>query len=285
MMFGAVCGLFIGIALIGAVVVGFAPVARGYILQGAHVLDLMVKVLSKAKTLEVEQVVTIDDPAVAEHPLTVAETLTYAFPDRFRSDTRYEQTHRVFISVRGDYLSIIDGKWQTDPPNRYDRYKDLLLLHSRSMIEKALFNYGIDIGTVSLGRFEDRIVYVIGACYPDETVSQVWVDKELFVPLRWLNVDPEKPASKLDFIFRRWRKNDKLWYPTYIETLENNRLIRTIQTDKIQVDPVLPAELWDLSLIKNSYPPVEPSPQTGLSDTTVNEVKEAIESFQKKFEP
>ena len=273
--------------LVVAIVLVAVTMAGAYVLQGAHVLELMVQTLSKskAKTLQVEQVVTIEDPESADHSVTVSETLAYAFPDRFRSDARFEQTHRIFVSARGEHLSIVDDKWQADQPNRYDRYKDLLLLHSRSLLHKALLTYGVDVGTTSLGRFEDRIVYVIGARYPDDSVSQVWVDKEFFLPLRWLSADPENPTASMEFIYRRWRKNGELWYPAQIETYYQKQLIRTILASKVQVDSALSPELWDVAHLKTLYLPEAAPTDSEQPEADVDGVQQAIESFQKKFEP
>jgi len=266
------------------------PMVYGYVLQGPHVLELVVDKLSGGKTLLVEQEVTIDEPDLAAHPFTLKETVAYAFPDRFRSEAQHEQTHRIFVASRGEYLSVIDGKWQVARPNRFDRYKDLLLFHSRPMLHEVLLKFGVDVGVTSLGRFENRIAYVIGARYPDESVSQVWVDKELFLPLRWLNVDPVDPAQDMEFIYRKWRKIEwrkgrTMWYPAQIETYYQQRLIRTINVKKIQVDSDLSPQLWDVAYLQSIYVP-EQSPVDALQPANeVDEVQQAIESFQKKFEP
>lgn len=267
------------------VVFGNTSLVHGYVLQGAHVLELVVRTLSKAKTVQVEQEVTILDPGLAEEPVALTEILTYAFPDRFRSDARFAETHRIQVSARGEHLVVVDGKWKTGAPNRFDRYKDLLLLHSRSLLQKALWDYGVDVGITSLGRFEGRIVYVIGAQYPDESVSQVWVDKELFLPIRWLNVDSLDPTLRMEFIYRQWRKTQEMWYPSQIDTHDQLRLIRTIRVGRIQVDGELSADLWDPGHLKSIFAPEAAVGDEELSGGDVDEVQQAIEAFQKKFEP
>jgi hypothetical protein len=283
---------FAGVALVVIVAFGLVvpPAVYGYVLQGPHVLELVVAKLSGPKTLLVEQEVTIDEPDLAAHPVTLRETVAYAFPDRYRSEAQYEQSHRIFVTSRGEHLSVIDGKWQMGQPNRFDRYKDLLLFHSRSMMHEALLKYGVDVGVTSLGRFQGRIVYVIGTRYPDESVSQVWVDKELFLPLRWLNVDAVDPALDMEFIYAnwrkiQWRKSRVIWYPTRIETYYQQRLIRTIVIDRIQVDNALSPQLWDLAHLQSIYAPDQSPVEDEQPANQVDVVQQAIESFQKKFEP
>jgi len=278
------------VVVIAVLSLGQAPLVYGYVLQGPHVLELMVDKLIGPKTLLVEQEVTIDEPDLAAQPVTLRETVAYAFPDRYRSEAQYDQTHRIFVTSGGEHLSVIDGKWRMDQPNLFDRYKDLLLFHSRHLMHEALLKHGVDVGVTSLGRFEGRIVYVIGAHYPDESVSQVWVDKELFLPLRWLNVDQGDPDLDMEFIYRnwrkiQWRKDHVIWYPTRIETFYQQRLIRAITIDRIQADNALSPELWDLDYLRSKYVPDQPPVEVEQPADEVDEVQQAIESFQKKFEP
>ena len=274
------------------VVVGLmaASLVYGYVLQGPHVLELMVDALSGANTLQVDQTVTINEPDLTQTPLTVEETLRYAFPDRFRSDIRFGATQRIFVSNKGKLLTVVDGKWQADRSSRFDGYKDLLLLHSRSMMHKALLAQGVDVGITSLGRFENRIVYVIGARYPDMSESQIWVDKERFVPLRWINVDPVDATVRTIFDYRewrqlKWRKGRTMWYPRQIDIYDGQRLIRRIVVDNIQAGIDLAPQLWDTLYLQAQFEPDLPSEDPIQPDTPVDEVQEAIESFQKKFEP
>ena len=135
-------------------VFGMVSLSSAYVLKGVHVLDLMVTALSHAKTLQINQVVKIEDPEISEAPVSISETLSYAFPNRFRSDSQLELTSRISIVSHGEQLTVIDGKWKTENTNRFDRYKDLILYQSRPLLVKVLLTYGVDVGTTSLGRFK-----------------------------------------------------------------------------------------------------------------------------------
>jgi outer membrane lipoprotein-sorting protein len=258
------------------------PQARGDVLSGPHILELMVKALSSAESLRVEQRVVVEEATIADHPLELNETLSYAFNDRFRSDTRFENTERIHVVAQDQTLTVIDGRRIVDACGRFDQYKDLLLYRSRTAVHKALLSHGVDVGKTSLGRHEDRIVYVIGAQYPDRSVSQVWVDKKSFLPMRWLHASSRDPNDHLVFVYSDWQKNRDLWYPMLVETLHAKKTIRRILVSQVQVNANLPPELFDIPRMKIVYPQEESAGSLPGLDPS-REVQLTIEAFQKKF--
>lgn len=258
--------------------------ASGNALSGPHILDLMAKTLSAAHTLRVEQTVVVEEAAIADHPLELNETLSYAFNDRFRSDTQFKNTVRIHVVSQDRILTVIDGRRIVDASGRFDQYKDLLLYRSRALLLKTLLAHGVDVGKASIGRYEDRIVYIIGAQYPDKSVSQLWVDKESFLPLRWMHVSSRDPKENLIFVYSDWQKKADLWYPVQVDTLHGNRLIRRIRAHQIEVNVTLPPELFDIPQLMMAYPQEESAAGSpGLDSDPSREVQRTIEAFQKKF--
>ncbi len=256
--------------------------AVGDVLSGPHILELMVKALSSAQTLRVEQTVVVEEATIADHPLELSETLSYAFNDRFRSDTRFKNTERIHVVAQDKTLTVIDGRRIVDATGRFDQYKDLLLYRSRAGLHKALLSHGVDVGKTSLGRYEDRIVYVVGAQYPDSSVSQVWVDKENFLPMRWLHVSSREPNDRLIFVYSDWQKKGDLWYPMLVETLHGQKPIRRIRVNQVQVNTTLSPELFNIAQMKIVYPQEESAGSLPGFDPS-HEVQRTIEAFQKKF--
>jgi outer membrane lipoprotein-sorting protein len=265
------------------------PSAEAYVLEGPHVLDLMTRKKSPPHTLLVEQQLIIEDPTLSNQPIELEETLRYSFPDTFRADTQHELTHRILVVARNQALTVVDGQIISNQQGRFDHYKDVLLYNSRHLLHQALIAQHVDVGQTSLGRWDDHIVVVIGAQYPDESVSQLWVDKELFLPLRWIIVAPDSPvdqeANRLEFIYRDWRKINKVWYPMQIETTLNQKRIRMVRVKTVKKNPVLDAELFSISNMMNLYTPAEPEAPQTQTDSELDEVDRTIEDFRKKFEP
>jgi hypothetical protein len=277
-----------GILLVLFLALIHAPQAGGYVLEGPHALSLMVKALSGPKNLRVDQRVIIEDPGVSEQPLELTESLILQFPDRFRSDAWYQTTHRILL-VSGDrQLVVIDKRITADEEGRFDRYKNLLLYHSRKLLIKALLTDGIDVGRSSLGRFDNRIVIIIGAQYPDESVNQVWLDKERFLPLRWISYGgANKTGSdddRLEFVYRNWQKWDDVWWPSQIESYHRQQLVRQIRTRHVEADITLPSQVMSIAHLKSRYQQAEPLqiPEPKKSET--EEVLETIDEFRRKFE-
>lgn len=275
--------LVIGLFL--SAMVGLAPV-HAYILEGPHVLELVVDTLDKAQSLRVVQnVITVAHGADSDQTQVLEETLSYLFPERLRSETVSESGQRVQVVSFDQTLTIVDGKRTGDKVPRLDRYKALLLYRSRLLLHKMLLTYGVDVENSSLGRFEDKTILVVGAQYPDMSVSQVWVDKESFLPLRWLDIASPESNDRLAFVYRRWQKKGDVWYPLEVEIYHDDQLIRRIEVVDIDVNPVLPLELFDIPYLSTKYPLAEPAgPASPDGTNSADEVKRTIEEFQKKFD-
>ena len=268
---------------------GMPRFAVAYVLQGPQVLDLMVHKLDGAHTLRVQQRVTVEDRAVTPKPVELTETLSYLFPQQFRSDAWHEGTNRIQIVSYGQSLTVIDNKITAEHESRFDQYIDLLLYRSLKLLHETLLTHGVDVEITSLGRFDDRIAFVVGAQYPDDSVSQVWVDKELFLPLRWLSVypaqNPSQAPQRLEFVYRDWQKHGDSWYPMQIESYQNNRLIRQVKVLHLEVNADFSADLMNIAYLKTVYAPPEPKAPQEKPPAELNEVQRTINEFRKKFEP
>ena len=269
---------------------GLAGPAHAHVLPGPQILELMSDKISGIKTLKVDQRVTVVDPAVSAEPITFQETLSYIFPDRFRSDFVYQDNRRIHVVSRGQALTVVGDTIQDHGQAHYDQYKDLLLYNSAYLLQKTLYNNRIDVGITSLGRLGDQVVFVIGARYPDESVSQVWVDQERFVPLRWLDVQENGEADqeeRWDFLYSQWQKVDGAHYPFKIETYHNQQLIRRIEVTRVDANAAIEAGIFDIARLRSVYhqQQVSQPDDEKPSPSDMDEVQRTIEDFRKKFEP
>jgi len=274
------------IIFIGLVVFpGFFMPANAYVLQGPHILRLMARKLGKPKSLLVYQKLILRDNESQGNPVEFKETVRYIFSETFRSDISAEEVKRIHVISEGEVLKVIDGKATSKSENGFDRYKDLLLYRHRKLLEKKLPGFGVDVTVSSFGRFQGKPVYVVGARYPDETVPQVWIDKDTFRPLRWIVTaeDEEKDRVSLEIRYLEWWKKGKTWYPRRIEFYQNEILMREIQVDNIIVNPYFSQRLFDIGHLESIYLPeslaTDPQKSEGLS-----EIQKTIDEFKKKYE-
>ncbi len=273
-----ICGLFVVFLL--------STPAAGYVLPGPHVLELMTANLGKAKRLLVTQKVIFIKNSPANDRIEFNETLRYVFKGKFRSDILYETGLGTYIESKDTVLKAIDGKFISNSKTAYDYYKDPLLYRSRVALHDKLSSLGVDVFISSLGRFQGKLAYVLGAQYPDESISQVWFDKETFLPMRWLIFEEtgNDPEMSLEVRYLDWRQFDKSWYPMHIEFYKNGSLIREIYVADIEVNPDFEEALFDMErFMAPSSPPVQDGPGQEESDG-VSDVRKTIEEFKKIYE-
>jgi len=303
----------------------FVTAIHAYVLQGPHVLDVMIENLGKAKSLFVSHKIifyrsgfgdgseqhsldseskqssdAVDAPSgsrrtrdhYADEMTEVQETmelegsLRYIFSQAFRSDARSNDSERIFIFSDGKSLTLIDGNSVPGAANRFDLYKDILFYHSREALVDRLLQLGVDVTISSLGRFEEKIAFVIGAQYPDESVSQVWIDQETFLPLRWMihGVDPTGESDTLEIRYLIWWKIGKIRYPSRIEFYQDGNLVRVNQAINLEENPTFSRELFDIDYLKTAFPRAPVQPIVPGEPEEPSEVEKTIEEFRRIFE-
>ncbi len=306
-----------------AIIFVFNLSVQAYVLQGRHVLDLMIEKLGTANSLFVSQKLIFyridpsadrlysaasddsdlaaepadnvidtardivnDENAAIQETLELEESLRYVFSQAFRSDARSLETERIHIFSGNEVLTVIDGHIVPGAENRFNRYKDILLYRSREKLADRLLELGVDVFISSLGRFEEKIAFVIGAEYPDESVSQVWIDQETFLPLRWIIKSSVGVAdsSALEIRYGPWWKIGKTRYPSRIEFHQDGQLVRVSQVIKVEEDAIFSDALFDIERLKLSYPQASTQPALPDESEEPSEVQQTIEEFKRIFE-
>jgi outer membrane lipoprotein-sorting protein len=274
--------IFLGFALVTCL---YTP-TNAYVLPGPYILKLMTQNLGKAKSLLVSQTLAIHDESPQKIGVELSETLRYVFPEKFRSDTLSENVIRIHVLSKGKAVTVIDGKIADESDNRYDRYKDILLFKPMEMLKDKLSLLGVDVTVSSLGRFQGKPAYVLGAQYPDETTPQVWLDKDTFRPFRWImtNKAGESQENSIEVRYLEWNKVHHTWYPMRIEFFMAGILVREIHVQNIKVNPSFSKELFDIKHLKSLYPQVAPAEKEQENKEDLNEVQKTIEDFKKLYE-
>ena len=260
--------------------------SNAYVLPGPYILKLMTRNFGNAKSLLVSQTLVIHDNTLKKSGVELNETLRYVFPEMFRSDTLSENVHRIHVLSKGKALTVIDGKVVDESDNRYDRYKDILLFKPEKMLQDQLSLLGVDVTVSSLGRFQGKPAYVLGAQYPDETTAQVWLDKDTFRPFRWImtgNLEQSRKSS-LEVRYAQWQKVQNAWYPMQIKFFVAGILVREIHVQNIKVNPSFPKKLFNIKHLKSLYPQGPPAIQEKENKRDLDEVQKTIEDFKKLYE-
>ena len=263
----------------------FVP-ANAYLLQGPHLLELMTQNIGRTESLFVSQKLVLYDDSFKDGSIELKETLKYIFPEKFRSDIVSKNIKSIHVVSKGISLTVIDGKTVAGHETLFDLYKDIVLYNSRSALLQRLVRLGINESVSSLGRFQNKPVYVIGAQYPDESISQIWLNKDTFRPFRWI-INSRKPGGRLDSLevrYFKWRKIRKIWYPMHIEFYQDDKLVRMIEVDEIKIDPGFSAGLFDINRLKSTYPQSTQVLSKQHQPGELSEVQKMIEEFKKIYE-
>ncbi len=274
--------IFLGFAIMTFL---YAP-TNAYVLPGPYILKLMTQNLGKAKSILISQTLVIHDDTPQKSAVELSETLRYVFPEMFRSDTLSENVHRIHVLSKGKAVTVIDGKVADESDNRYDRYKDILLFKPREMLQDKISLLGVDVTVSSLGRFQGKPAYVLGARYPDETTPQIWLDKDTFRPFRWImtSKSEQNRENRLEVRYFEWQKVQNAWYPMRIEFFMAGVLVREIHVQNISVNSSFSKELFDINHLKSLYPQAAPAEQELGKKDDLNEVQKTIEDFKKLYE-
>jgi hypothetical protein len=244
----------------------------------------MLQKLGSAHTLVVNHKTALYNAELKEGLREVQETLYFRYPDRFRSEIRARGLLQVRVVDRDNAITAINGEIVGEGERPFDHFKDLFLYKEIGLLIKELSRLGINLQRVSLGRFDEKICYVIGGEYPDVTAPQVWIDKRTFVPVRLIlrGASEGSPLREIEYANYRTLKKG-IHYPENMLFFENGTLVRMHSLETAEIDPPLPEELFDLTSLKPAKLPMvgNPSdfstPQSGTGEDPAHNMEEIFE--------
>jgi len=258
--------------------------ATGYVLDGRHVLELMLDHLNLPDRIQIEQTLTIFDERFDSGRKAIRQTISYKIPGGFRSEAETEDRRRIYLAAGDKTLTVVDGKIISQSSEALVHYKDLFCYRHRKSLADHLRCLGINVSMSSYGRQEETIVYVIGAQYPDSAKPQIWVEKSNFLPTRWF-YQPANSAigqDRIEFRYKNWQQREGRWYPYRIEIFKNDGLIRKIEAHRININPIFSDDFFNIDHLKAVYtaPVIE-----GRKPGSENDINHQIEKFREIFEP
>jgi outer membrane lipoprotein-sorting protein len=232
------------------------------------------------------QKTVIYDPALEGGMREVDEVLYYRYPDRFRCEVSTPGGEQVRVVGPEGAIFVTNSKIIAEAETPFDRFKDLLLYRHAEFLLERLSELDVNPNVVSLGRYKDRIAYVIGAKYPDESVPQVWIEKNTFRPIRYVLRSGGSHDTNLEEIeYTDYVPLDKSRsYPERILFFQNGRLARMYVLKKFRVNPDVPDELFDIAYLKTVYQPISSTEPLPSPESEVDEVNKTIRDFSRTFE-
>ncbi|MGD9250299.1 MAG: hypothetical protein PVG19_03710 [Desulfobacterales bacterium] len=239
------------------------PALKAYVLSGRHLLALMAEKRTVPQTLEVQQAVSqLPDGDAPRQAASLRETLYFGFPDRFRSDTLGENYRRLSIRTPQDTLVVVNGQIRSGVPERFEIYKDLLMINSREALGTFLGQLGVDLDQTRLDRFAEHYCVVVGARDPLANTPQLWVQKDSFLPLR-LTLPPSllnPQEGALEVRYLDWGQIEGAVYPMLIQIYRKHQLFREMRVENLRADLPLDPLLFDAAALRATLPQWIPEP-------------------------
>jgi hypothetical protein len=234
---------------IAAVLAGLlaGDIARAYVLPTEFIMRLLAE---KRRRLDVSDLSVQLITEVVRHDAPVDERIYLKNPERLRRVRQLEEDEATVEIVR-------EGQTAAGPEDRIRKTRgppDILaallmpkgadLDSMQARMTQAVSALGIDTRVTALGRFGDRICYVVGARAWEEDVSQLWLDKETFLPSRLILVKGSKRRETRWLEFGSSVTGD--WFPRVIELYEDGKLVERAEVARIEPNKKVPETLFEI---------------------------------------
>jgi len=263
-----------------------AVLAPAYVLCPEMIIEKMVAALGPSSGYVVTQRISLDDVACdapGDQATRIEETAWFKPPGKFRSEITVNNIKRAYVSDADGALTLIDRRILSLDKNPLMAYKDLLVFRDRDSLTGRLTRLGLDMSLVSLGRFDGTVAFVIGAKYPDASVSQLWVDKETFLPQRLL-IKTEAGSRPLEIRYGDWRKTMRFYHPRRIEIYQDGRIQRLLCARDVRPGGDLPGSLFDVAALRAKYPMIGAEAATDQTDEKNADVQRTIDDFRQLYQ-
>jgi hypothetical protein len=228
--------LVCGSAVLPAVAVAYAPPA-GFILDLVAARRIKHKVPAMRVTLKVTEYQ--GDVAQPSTDLVV----TFRSGGRVRREWKDAQGVPHATVTDQARAVAVDGDKRTKGtavPDLWDALwacgddggeKDAMLTRAKAAMEA----WKVPDSPVAFSRTDGRVAWVIGAEGSAGQTPQVWVDKDDFLPLRFIR---EQDGQLVDVRYRQWRSAaGGEFFPGRVETYVGGKLVRVEEAVKVDVTP------------------------------------------------
>ena len=238
--------------LVSLVMILSLPVsAPGYIPSAHFIIKMMLRGNQAVHDVEVEQTATLFDEYSGEDGLQAPSKLYIKFSGSFRLDTTLPFEREILLHSDGLTLTVMNGGIVSEVPDIRCILKDFLVERSPDNILEVLHANHINTDRMGLGRFNGKIAYIIGANEGQTQAPQLWLDKDTFLPVRFIKEEEKEDGpSILEVRYLNYKYIDRKYrYPSVVEFYRDNKLTLRYQTRKVVVNTSIPNNLFDIQKI------------------------------------
>ncbi len=246
-----------GFIIFWAIGPGPPTASHAYVPAAGHLLEAAAAKRETPSTAVVRQTRILPPQEGESRTRHYQETVYFRFPGILRAEMETDSGRRIYLERNGDYR-IADSQGVSQPfPDPVDLALRLLANAEASRMGRVLAEAGVDLSVSSLGQFNGRLGFVLGARYPDELAPQVWFDKETLLPFRWLIVrrDDSGLPQRIEIRYFTWQKVGGLLYPHTMEGYRHERRTADVRVDGIDVGADISDERFSFQKLLEEHPP------------------------------
>jgi hypothetical protein len=225
--------------------------ARAYLLPTDFIVRMLIEKRERVTGADLSLQLTTE---VAGIDSPVEERIYVKMPERLRRVRQTEDRAEVEVQREGRWARGSEGdlKTQKGPP---EDVLPLLLFTAGNDLDKkqerilaTLKTLGIDRSVVAFGRYQDQVCFIIGARSYAADASQLWIDKETFLPLRLIVT--KKTDSSVSKRETRWLEFGSSltgdYFPRVIEVLQDGKRVSRSEVEKVESNTKNPETLFDV---------------------------------------
>ncbi len=237
---------------IGAVLL-YPAHASAFLLPAGKVLELMAKENARHHGLVVTQTAVYYDPSFPGGKILVPSRLYLKAPNKMRIESDFPGGSFVVIASGETALTLVANRaLEKNPTAIQDEmaFRDILLLSSVKDLEAFLRLRGIEPIASRLTVLDRRLAYTIGRDVEKSEGPLLWVDKDLFSPLRLRGREGAR-LFEIKLVGYKSFEGGPL-YPDSVEFYDDGKRVVEFKTLAVSPSHSLPDFLFDIDLVRRS---------------------------------
>ena len=220
-------------------------------------------------------------PEVVSSSNMAQEKVSFRSPDRIRLNITRRDREEVFLAVGLKTMALSVDQTQEVPwPQPFLLFR-LLIDSEAARLRELLSAFGFDLKKITLGRYEDMIVYILGARPGDLSEPQAWFERDT-LHLRRLILPPTRNAPGYDLELSGYRLHEqRVDWPGVLISRINNSPPLTMNLKTLTINPIT-----DTGLSNGNHkeaPSLTPK-EILAKDPDIIRIRKMMERMRKKLE-
>jgi len=239
-----------------AFLLGTGGPVSAYVIPAWKVVQLSQEKNRPFRNLQVSRRTMIFDRVFPGGKVEVQEVLYFDSVDGFRAEMDLPAGKKIFVDDGRSTITVLNNRIVAEGISHGSLLQLFFSRRTPDDIRQALKRLGINSSIVSLGRMSGRVVIIIGAAPGDLEQPQLWLDKELLLPLRFIG--PDRLYRNSSFVVQdlsdHFQVDGLVWFPRIFRAFAGNALVSTSSVLRARTNTSMPPEQFSIARITATIP-------------------------------